>query len=263
MKKLLRIFSIFVVFTLFFLTTSDGIFAQSVSCRCAYDNQADQCIPSYGTVTWDTCGPGWSCQCGTPYNYRENCEGDYGCVGVADCDAGICVAEPPPADSQCRVGETRSWKENPNECVSPSYLSGQQDFLLKRYECCTPNPEPVPEPTYRPTSAPIPVYDPTCGLDRDGDGKLDDVKTALGCLPTDPETFVDKALPWAIGIGAGIAFLLGIFGSTMIVLSAGNPEKMQAGKEMITSAIAGVVILVFAVFLLDFIGVKVLKLFSF
>lgn len=108
------------------------------------------------------------------------------------------------------------------------------------------------------TSSVLEPYDPGCTP-----GDTENVKTALGCLPTNPESFVNKALPWAIGIGAGIAFLLGLFGSGMIVLSAGNPEKMQAGKEMITSAIGGIIIIVFAVFLLDFIGVKILKLFAF
>ena len=104
----------------------------------------------------------------------------------------------------------------------------------------------------------IPVYDPGCTK-----GDTDNVKTALGCLPTDPETFVNTALPWAIGVGAGIAFLLGVFGSMMIVLSAGNPEKMQAGKEMITSAIAGLLLIIFAVLILNVVGVKVLNLFDF
>lgn len=118
----------------------------------------------------------------------------------------------------------------------------------------------------------IPVYNPECDTGVPSRFREDSitrtmslsgVKTALGCLPVDPGMFVEIFLPWAVYLGAGLAFLLGVFGAMMIVLSAGNPEKMQAGKEMITSAVAGVVILVFAVFLLDFIGVKVLKLFSF
>lgn len=104
---------------------------------------------------------------------------------------------------------------------------------------------------------PIEVYDPGCTP-----GSTDNVKTALGCLPTDPQIFINKATPWAIYLGAGVAFILGVFGALMIVLSAGNPEKMQAGKEMITSAIAGTVILVFAVFILKIIGVDILGLFN-
>lgn len=98
-------------------------------------------------------------------------------------------------------------------------------------------------------------YDPTCGPGESG------IKTGLGCLPTNPQAFVNTALPWAIGIGAGLAFLLGIYGALMIVISAGNPEKMQAGRELITSAISGLLIIIFAIFLLKVIGVDILNLF--
>ena len=80
-------------------------------------------------------------------------------------------------------------------------------------------------------------------------------------MPTDPQAFINTVTPWAIGIGSGIAFLLGLYGSLMIVISAGDPEKMQAGKEIITSAVAGLLLIVFAVFILRIIGVDVLKLF--
>lgn len=108
------------------------------------------------------------------------------------------------------------------------------------------------------SSSQLEAYDPGCTP-----GSTDQVKTAIGCLPTDPQTFVNTALPWAIGLGSGLAFLLGLYGVFLIVVSAGNPEKMQAGRELITSAIAGLVIIVFAVFILDFIGVEVLQLFWF
>ncbi|MBI5356530.1 hypothetical protein HZB78_02870 [Candidatus Collierbacteria bacterium] len=101
-----------------------------------------------------------------------------------------------------------------------------------------------------------PVYSPDCGSDSTG------VKTGLGCLSTNPQILVNTVLPWAIGIGSGIAFLLGLYGALMIVISAGDPEKMQAGKEMITSAVSGLLIIIFAVFILRFIGVDILQLFD-
>jgi hypothetical protein len=106
----------------------------------------------------------------------------------------------------------------------------------------------------------IPVYDPTCTSGTSYYG-YKGVKSGLGCLPTDPQYFINLATPWAIGIGSGIAFLLGLYGSLMIVISAGDPEKMQAGKEIITSAIAGSLLITFAVFILRIIGVDILKLF--
>jgi hypothetical protein len=110
----------------------------------------------------------------------------------------------------------------------------------------------------------IPVltpYNPECSPGGTHGNNYGGVKTALGCLPTDPQAFIYIITPWAIGIGAGIAFLLGLYGSLMIVISAGDPEKMQAGKEIITSAIAGSLLITFAVFILRIIGVDILKLF--
>lgn len=100
-----------------------------------------------------------------------------------------------------------------------------------------------------------PVYSPDCNGN-------EGVKTGLGCLSTNPQILVNSVLPWAIGIGSGIAFLLGLYGALMIVISAGDPEKMQAGKEMITSAVFGLLIIIFAVFILRVIGVDILQLFD-
>jgi len=50
---------------------------------------------------------------------------------------------------------------------------------------------------------------------------------------------VNNIIPYAIGLGGLIAFILMVFGGLQIILSGGNPEKVKAGKEIITSAIAG------------------------
>ncbi|MBI4157526.1 hypothetical protein HY502_01620, partial [Candidatus Woesebacteria bacterium] len=67
-------------------------------------------------------------------------------------------------------------------------------------------------------------------------------------------------LKWAIGIGGGIAFLLVVYSSFMIMTSSGNPDRLKAGQELLTSALMGVVLLVFSVFILKVIGVDILKI---
>ncbi|MDP3994370.1 MAG: hypothetical protein Q8P91_00880 [bacterium] len=67
-------------------------------------------------------------------------------------------------------------------------------------------------------------------------------------------------LQWAIGIGGGIAFLLIVYAGFMIMTSTGSPDRLQAGKELLTSALAGVILLIFSIFLLKLIGVDILKL---
>lgn len=81
--------------------------------------------------------------------------------------------------------------------------------------------------------------------------------TALGCIPTDPSQFISQILGIGIGIGGGIAFLLILFGGFQILTSAGNPEHLNAGKELVTSAITGLLIIIFSIFLLRLIGVNI------
>lgn len=71
---------------------------------------------------------------------------------------------------------------------------------------------------------------------------------------------VNNILPIAMGLGGVIAFLLIVFGGFQIILSAGNPDKVKAGKEMITSAIAGLLLIIFSVFILRLIGHDILNI---
>lgn len=86
------------------------------------------------------------------------------------------------------------------------------------------------------------------------------VCTALGCIPTAATDFTAWILARAMGLGGGIAFLLMVFGALKILTSAGNPEGIKAGGETITSALMGLVFLIFSLFLLHLIGVDILKI---
>ena len=82
--------------------------------------------------------------------------------------------------------------------------------------------------------------------------------TALGCIPTAPGELVQWILKYAILMGGGIAFLLSVWGGATILLSAGNPEKINEGREIIVSAISGLLFIVLSIFLLRLIGVDIL-----
>lgn len=84
--------------------------------------------------------------------------------------------------------------------------------------------------------------------------------TAIGCIQTTPEGFIKSFLGLGVGIAGGIAFLLILFSGFQMMTSAGNPEKLNAGKELMTSAISGLVLIVFSIFLLRLIGVEILGL---
>lgn len=95
------------------------------------------------------------------------------------------------------------------------------------------------------------------------DGKS--INSAIGCIPvlSSKEEFLSFLLKWAVGIGGGIAFLLIIYAGFMIMTSAGNPERLKAGQELLTSAISGLILLIFSVVILKIIGVDILGLCKF
>ena len=71
---------------------------------------------------------------------------------------------------------------------------------------------------------------------------------------------VNKIVNYSMGIGGLIAFLLMVFGGLQIIFSGGNPERVKAGKEIITAAIGGLLLIIFSVFILRIIGYDILAI---
>ncbi|OGM15793.1 hypothetical protein A2V56_01065 [Candidatus Woesebacteria bacterium RBG_19FT_COMBO_42_9] len=85
------------------------------------------------------------------------------------------------------------------------------------------------------------------------------INTAIGCIPIyDSTALFGFILKWAIGIGGGIAFILILVAGFQIITSQGDPQRLQAGKELLTSAIVGLLLIIFSVFILEVIGVDIL-----
>lgn len=129
--------------------------------------------------------------------------------------------------------------------------------------CCAsisanPSVWPTLFPSISPPQWPAPTIEIHCRDKETGTINPNLIDTALGCIPTDFNAFVVWFLQRAIGISGGIAFLLMILGGFKILTSAGDPKGVQAGGEMITSAITGLLFIIFSVFLLELIGVKIL-----
>jgi hypothetical protein len=61
-------------------------------------------------------------------------------------------------------------------------------------------------------------------------------------------------------MGGGIALVLIAVSGFMITTSGGDREKLQAGKELLTSALIGLGMIIFSVFILDLIGVRILRI---
>jgi hypothetical protein len=86
------------------------------------------------------------------------------------------------------------------------------------------------------------------------------LKTAIGCIPTDPSLFVAGALKYLTGFSGGAALLMMIYGSFQMILSQGNAESLKKGREQFVSAIIGLLFVIFSVLLLQIIGVDILGL---
>lgn len=86
------------------------------------------------------------------------------------------------------------------------------------------------------------------------------VNTALGCIPVQMGDFVQWLLPKLFGIVGGISFLLLVYGFILIGTSAGDPKKVQGAKETITSAITGLLVSIFSIFLLRLIAINILRI---
>lgn len=92
------------------------------------------------------------------------------------------------------------------------------------------------------------------------EGCGDGIATAIGCVHTSPVGFIKDFLKFIIGISGGLAFLMMILGAFQMLTSAGNPDTLAAGRDRLTSAIIGLLLVIFAVLLLQIIGVGILNI---
>jgi hypothetical protein len=117
-------------------------------------------------------------------------------------------------------------------------------------------------------NSPIPITTPPSPLKGNIHGNCGEteIDTAIGCIPVlgndGGAEFTEFVLGWAIGVGGGIAFLLILYAGFMLMTSTGNPERIKAGQELLTSAISGLILLIFSVFILNFIGINILGIFK-
>lgn len=87
------------------------------------------------------------------------------------------------------------------------------------------------------------------------------VDTAIGCLATgEPYVLIGQLLGWGTIVGGGVAFLMVIFAGLQIATASGDPKRIKAAQELMTSAIAGLMLIIFSIVLLNLIGIKVLNL---
>lgn len=88
----------------------------------------------------------------------------------------------------------------------------------------------------------------------------DSINTALGCVPVTHGAFTTWLLGWVFGVAGGIAFLLMAYGFIQMSTSSGDPKAMAGAQETITSAITGLLLSIFGLFILRLIAVNILHI---
>lgn len=152
------------------------------------------------------------------------------------------------------------WKDVPSTNCNISNL-----IVLPTSLNPTPNSSAVPVGSGAPGTTPAPTacIGANCtkaGGDPCGNPSNPGFKTAIGCIHTNPIEFTKDFLKFIVGIGGGLAFLMMLLGAFQMLTSAGNPETLQAGRERLTSAIIGLLFVIFAVLLMQIIGFDILGL---
>jgi len=94
----------------------------------------------------------------------------------------------------------------------------------------------------------------------DGNSGNPQINTAIGCIPVQMGDFIAWLLPILFGVVGGISFLLMIYGFILISTSKGDPKAVQGAQETITSAIVGLLVSIFSLFLLRLVAVNILHI---
>ncbi|MFH0863762.1 MAG: hypothetical protein V1858_01585 [Candidatus Gottesmanbacteria bacterium] len=242
MRKITTIF--FLIFLLYILNTqvtfaqgffscywSGGVcYSKDVSCQDDYESSDSLCTSLSQS------------SCNSAQNFECICTNPNGCAS----------STPKPTVTCSSMGGICS-----PICAIPLNNIGKYDCPGIAPNCCRLKPLTENEKQAQWIREICPPGDTSCENCLKQDNKT---YTALGCLPTDPSAFIGWFLTAAIGIAGGIAFLLIIYGGFKVLTSAGNPENLNEGKDIIIAAIAGVLMIVFSVLLLKIIGTDILKI---
>jgi len=88
--------------------------------------------------------------------------------------------------------------------------------------------------------------------------------SALGCMPMNSvERFLaEGVLGFGITLAAAASIFCIIYGAIQFQLSAGESAKVQKAQKLITQCIVGLLIILFSVFILRFVGVNLLRIYG-
>lgn len=90
--------------------------------------------------------------------------------------------------------------------------------------------------------------------------KTGKVYTALGCIRVDNKGLAEDVVRLFLGVVGGAALFFMIMAAFIFTTSQGETNKVKQAKEMMTAAISGLFFIVFSIFILQFVGVSILRI---
>jgi hypothetical protein len=87
-----------------------------------------------------------------------------------------------------------------------------------------------------------------------------ETSTELGCIPNDPVGFVAKFYAIGLSLIGGVSILFIIYGGYLILVSQGNPERINNGKSYIFYAIIGLLLAIFGFVFIQVIAIDILHI---
>lgn len=127
----------------------------------------------------------------------------------------------------------------------------------------TPTPIAPPPPCSQwadLSGTPIPTDSPNI-QNADYPKKCASVSTGLGInVSTDAGDLVKSVFGVILSISGGIALILIIISGYSLIFSQGNPEAVKAAQERLTSAVVGLLFIIFSLVILQIIGADILKI---
>lgn len=84
--------------------------------------------------------------------------------------------------------------------------------------------------------------------------------TSVGCIQTSPTIIVTTVVTIGLGLSGGIALLMILAAAFLFSTSQGDPKRTTQARELLTSAVIGLLFTIFSIAILQFIGVSILRI---
>lgn len=86
------------------------------------------------------------------------------------------------------------------------------------------------------------------------------VWTSFGCFGTSVSSFTSSIFSILLSLAGFLTLLCIIISAFMLQTSSGNPERIKKARQYLTSCIAGLLLIIFSIFILRLVGVFILKI---